>query len=278
MKFSIVPAILTLAFIGCKEEPKKEAISVTYPQTKKTDKVDTYFGVEVKDPYRWLEDDRSEETAAWVKAENKVTFGYLEKIPFRDDLKKRLSNLWNYEKVGAPFHEGNYTYFYKNDGLQNQYVIYRYKTGSDPKSAEVFLDPNTFKEDGTISLGETSFSKDGSKLAYSISEGGSDWRKVLVMDTETKGLIGDTLIDVKFSGLSWKGEDGFYYSSYDKPKGSELSAKTDQHKVYYHKMGTPQSEDELIFGATADEKHRYIRGGVTEDDRFLVISASVSTS
>ncbi len=278
MKFSIVSVIVVLSMFSGKAQSKNEVIPVTYPQIKKTDKVDTYFGVEVKDPYRWLEDDRSEETAAWVKAENKVTFGYLEKIPFRDDLKKRLSNLWNYEKVGAPFHEGNYTYFYKNDGLQNQYVIYRYKTGSDPKSAEVFLDPNTFKEDGTISLGETSFSKDGSKLAYSISEGGSDWRKVLVMNTETKKLVGDTLKDIKFSGLSWLGEDGFYYSSYDKPEGSELSAKTDQHKVYYHKMGTPQSDDKVIFGATPEEKHRYINGSVTEDNNFLIVRASTSTS
>ncbi|MEH6764360.1 MAG: prolyl oligopeptidase family serine peptidase [Aequorivita antarctica] len=278
MKFSIVPAILILAFVGCKEEPKKEVISVTYPQTKKIDTVDTYFGVEVKDPYRWLEDDRSEETAAWVKAENEVTFDYLNKIPFREELKNRLSDLWNYEKVGAPFHEGNYTYFYKNDGLQNQYVIYRYKTGEDPNTAEIFLDPNTFKEDGTISLGETSFSKDGSKLAYSISEGGSDWRKVLIMKTETRELVGDTLKDIKFSGLSWKGEDGFYYSSYDKPKGSELSAKTDQHKVYYHKLGTPQSDDKVIFGATPEEKHRYINGSVTEDNHYLIIRASTSTT
>lgn len=278
MKLSIIPAVLFLTLMSGQEKPKNDVISVTYPDTKKVDTVDSYFGVEVKDPYRWLEDDRSAETAEWVKAENKVTFGYLEKIPFREELKKRLSDLWNYEKVGAPFHEGDYTYFYKNDGLQNQYVIYRYKTGEDPSTAEVFLDPNTFKKDGTISLGETSFSKDGSKLAYSISEGGSDWRKVLIMDTETKELIGDTLIDIKFSGLSWKAEDGFYYSSYDKPKGSELSAKTDQHKVYYHKMGTPQSEDQIIFGATPAEKHRYIRGGVTEDNRYLIISASVSTS
>ncbi len=278
MKITIIPAILVLALIGCKEEPKKETISVTYPQTKKVDTVDTYFGVEVKDPYRWLEDDRSAETEEWVKEENEVTYGYLEKIPFRAELKKRLSDLWNYEKVGPPFHEGNYTYFYKNDGLQNQFVLYRYKTDESPETAKVFLDPNTFKKDGTISLGETSFSKDGSKLAYSISEGGSDWRKVLLLDTETNEMIGDTLKDIKFSGLSWKGEDGFYYSSYDKPKGSELSAKTDEHKVYYHKMGTPQSEDKLIFGATPQEKHRYIGASVTEDDKYLVISASVSTS
>lgn len=278
MKITIIPAILVLALIGCKEEPKKETLSVTYPQTKKVDTVDTYFGVEVKDSYRWLEDDRSAETEEWVKEENKVTYDYLNTIPFRAELKERLSKLWNYEKVGPPFKEGNYTYFYKNDGLQNQFVLYRYKTGESPDTAKVFLDPNTFKEDGTVSLGETSFSKDGSKLAYSISEGGSDWRKVLIMDAETNELVGDTLKDIKFSGLSWKGEDGFYYSSYDKPKGSELSAKTDQHKVYYHKLGTPQSEDKVIFGGTPEEKHRYIGASVTEDDKYLVISASVSTS
>ncbi len=278
MKFTIVPTILLLAVIGCQEKPKKEVISMTYPQTKKVDTVDTYFGADVNDPYRWLEDDRSEETASWVKAENEVTFGYLEKIPFREELKKRLSDLWNYEKVGSPFHEGDYTYFYKNDGLQNQYVLYRYKTGEDSENAEVFLDPNTFKEDGTISLGETSFSKDGSKMAYSISEGGSDWRKVLVMNTENKELMGDTLKDIKFSGLSWKGEEGFYYSSYEKPLGSELSAKTDQHKVFYHKMNTPQSEDKVIFGATPQEKHRYINANVTEDNNYLIIRASTSTS
>ena len=278
MKFPIVPAILMLAFVACKEQPQKEIVSMAYPQTKKVDTVDTYFGTEVNDPYRWLEDDRSAETAEWVKAENEVTFGYLEKIPFREELKQRLSDLWNYEKVGPPFHEGNYTYFYKNDGLQNQYVLYRYKTGEDPETAEVFLDPNTFKEDGTISLGETSFSKDGSKLAYSISEGGSDWRKVLVMNAETKELMGDTLNDIKFSGLSWKAEEGFYYSSYDKPKGSQLSAKTDQHKVYYHKLGTPQSEDVVIFGATPEQKHRYINASVTEDNNYLIIRASTSTS
>lgn len=278
MKFQIFPVIAVLALIGCKEEPKKEAISVTYPQTKKVDTVDTYFGVEVKDQYRWLEDDRSEETAEWVKAENKVTYNYLEKIPFREELKKRLSDLWNYEKVGAPFKEGDYTYYYKNDGLQNQYVLYQYKTGEDPDTAIIFLDPNTFKKDGTISLGETSFSKDGSKLAYSISEGGSDWRKVLVMNTENKELIGDTLNDIKFSGLSWKAEEGFYYSSYDKPKGSQLSAKTDQHKVYYHKMGTPQSDDKVIFGATPEQKHRYINASVTEDNNYLVVRASTSTT
>lgn len=279
MKKLAIGLLSLITIMSCKEEMKqKETIKVTYPETKKVDTVTTYFGTEVKDPYRWLEDDRSAETEAWVKAENKVTQGYLANIPYREQLKDRLSKLWNYEKIGAPFIEGDYTYFYKNDGLQNQYVIYRYKTGDDPKTAEVFLDPNTFKEDGTISLGGTSFSKNGKILAYAISEGGSDWRKILVMDVETKEIIEDTLVDIKFSGMSWYKNEGFYYSSYDKPKGSELSAKTDQHKVYYHKLGTSQSEDQLIYGGTEAEKHRYIYGSVTRDDRFLIISPRVSTS
>ncbi|MBN1821644.1 MAG: S9 family peptidase [Prolixibacteraceae bacterium] len=251
---------------------------IEYPLTKKVDVVDTYFGIDVNDPYRWLEDDHSAETAEWVKAENKVTFSYLEKIPYREEIKTRLSTLWNYEKVGAPFKEGKYTYFYKNNGLQNQDVLYRFKTGEDPITAEVFLDPNTFKEDGTISLGNISFSRNGEIAAYTISEGGSDWRKILVIDTETKELIGDTLVDVKFSGLSWKANEGFYYSSYDKPEGSELSAKTDQHKLYYHKIGTSQENDELVFGGTPEEKHRYVSGSVTEDDHYLAIMASISTT
>ena len=278
MKKILISLFAGLLIIACKEEPKKEKIAVNYHQTKKVDTVDTYFGVEVSDPYRWLEDDRSKETEEWVTEQNKVTFGYLDSIPFRAELKERLSSLWNYEKVGSPFKEGDFTYFYKNDGLQNQYVIYRYKTGEDPSTAQVFLDPNTFKEDGTISLGALSFSENGKKAAYAISEGGSDWRKILVMNAETKEVVEDTLIDVKFSGISWNANEGFYYSSYDKPKGSELSAKTDQHKLYYHKLGTSQKDDELIFGGTEAEKHRYVGGYVTEDNKYLVVSASVSTS
>ncbi len=279
MKKTYILALTLIIFISCaKEKDQRKSMAIDYPETKTVDTIDTYFGTEVKDPYRWLEDDRSEETEAWVKSQNEATFGYLDNIPYREELKDRLSKLWNYEKVGAPFIEGDYTYFYKNDGLQNQYVIYRYKTGDDPSTAEVFLDPNTFKEDGTVSLGGASFSKNGKILAYSISEGGSDWRKILVMDTETKEIIEDTLVDIKFSGMSWYKNEGFYYSSYDKPKGSELSAKTDQHKVYYHKLGTPQNQDQLIYGGTAAEKHRYIYGGVTEDDRYLLISPRVSTS
>ena len=249
-----------------------------YPHTHQVEQSDIYHGVEVKDPYRWLEDDRSKETEEWVKAQNEATYGFLDNVPYREELKERLTKLWNYEKIGAPYTEGNYTYFSKNDGLQNQSVIYRYKKGADPSTAEVFIDPNKFKEDGTISLGGLSFSKNGEILAYSISEGGSDWRKILVMDVESKEIMEDTLVDIKFSGMSWYKNEGFYYSSYDKPKGSELSAKTDQHKVYYHELGTNQSEDKLVYGGTAEEKHRYIYAGVTEDDRYLVITPRISTS
>tara|TARA_R110002049_G_scaffold143633_3_gene305832 strand:+ start:6307 stop:8388 length:2082 start_codon:yes stop_codon:yes gene_type:complete len=248
---------------------------INYPKTNKGDVSDTYFGVEVKDPYRWLEDDRGKETGAWVKAQNKTTSNYLNQIPFRDQLKERLSQLWNFEKIGAPFKEGDYIYFSKNDGLQNQHVIYRKKDNSD---TEVFLDPNTFSEDGTVSLGSLSFSKNGKIVAYSISEGGSDWRKVIIINAETKTVIEDTLTDIKFSGISWYKNEGFYYSSYDKPKGSELSAKTDQHKIYYHKLGTAQKDDVLIFGGIPQEKHRYIYASVTEDDKYLVITPRVSTS
>lgn len=266
-------AVLVLA--ACKTEKKRDPIVVNYPSTKKVDTVNTYFGTEVSDPYRWLEDDRSPETEAWVKTQNQTTFGYLDSIPFREDLKNRLEKLWNYEKLGSPFKEGDYTYFYKNNGLQNQYVVYR-KQGDG--NEEIFLDPNTFSEDGTTSLAGLSFTKDGSMAGYLISEGGSDWRKAIVINAKTKEQVEDTLVDIKFSGISWKGNKGFYYSSYDKPKGSELSAKTDQHKLYYHKVGTPQSEDKLIFGGTPEEKHRYVGGYLTEDERYLIITASTSTS
>ncbi|SHI72465.1 prolyl oligopeptidase family serine peptidase [Algibacter luteus] len=279
MKKIILILLSSFILIACKNFKKENnLISVNYPKTKTVDSVDTYFDIIVNDPYRWLEDDRSKETEAWVIEQNNATFGYLDQIPYRNELKKRLTEIWNYEKVGAPFKEGDYTYFYKNDGLQNQYVIYRHKTGESPDKATVFLDPNTFKEDGTVSLGGISFSKNGKILAYSISEGGSDWRKILIMDAESKKIIEDTLVNIKFSGMSWYKNEGFYYSSYDKPKGSELSAKTDQHKVYYHKLGTSQNDDEVIYGATESEKHRYIYGTVTQDDRYLIISPRISTT
>jgi prolyl oligopeptidase len=247
---------------------------VSYPNTKKGDVVDSYFEQPVADPYRWLEDDLSLETGEWIKAQNEVTFDYLSNIPFRKQLKKRLETLWNYEKVEAPHKEGKYTYFSKNNGLQNQFVIYRQQGDGE---AEVFLDPNQFSEDGTTSLAQLSFSKNGTIAAYSISEGGSDWRKIIIVNAETKEQMEAPLIDVKFSEISWKGSEGFYYSSYDKPKGSELSAKTDQHKLYYHKLGQPQSKDKVIFGGTEEQKHRYIGGQVTEDDKYLVISGATST-
>jgi prolyl oligopeptidase len=270
MKNQILTITLMTILISCTGPVKKK---IVYPLTKKGDVIDTYFGTKVPDQYRWLEDDKSVETAAWVKEQNKVTFGYLEAIPFREEIKSRLEKMWNYEKYTAPQKEGVYTYFSRNNGLQNQFVIYRQKNNSDP---EVFLDPNKFSADGTTSLGEMEFTKDGSKLAYSISEGGSDWRKVIVLDAETKEIIGDTLKDIKFSGLSWQANEGFYYSSYDKPKGSKLSAKTDHHKLYFHKLGTKQTEDKVVFGS--DIVRRYVGGTVTEDGRYLVVTASVSTT
>ena len=257
--------------ISCQNNPTE----VTYPVTEKVPVVDTYFDTEVLDNYRWLEDDYAPNTKNWVEKQNETTFSYLDNIPFRSELKERLEQLWNYEKVSAPFKEGDYTYFYKNDGLQNQYVVYRDKEGETP---EVFLDPNTFAEDGTTSLAGLSFSENGKLAAYSISEGGSDWRKVIVMDALNKKIIEDTLVDIKFSGIQWKLNDGFFYSSYDKPEGSELSEMTDQHKLYYHKLGTPQSEDILIYGGSPEEKHRYVGASVTEDGRYLFISASKTTS
>ncbi len=248
---------------------------ITYPKTDKINVTDTYFETVVTDPYRWLEDDQSAETKNWVKAENEVTQVYLQQIPFREAIRKKLEKLWNYEKYSAPFKEGKYTYFYKNDGLQSQSVLYRQLENAEP---EVFLDPNTFSADGTTSLAGISFSKDGLLAAYQISEGGSDWRKVIVLKTSDKSSIGDTLIDIKFSGLAWKGNDGFYYSSYDKPKeGSQLAGLTQHHKLFYHKLNTPQSSDQLVFGGEKT-KRRYIGAYLTEDERFLVITAAESTT
>ncbi|WP_394800141.1 prolyl oligopeptidase family serine peptidase [Mucilaginibacter roseus] len=249
--------------------------TLPYPKTKKGDVTDAYFGTTVPDPYRWLEDDRAEDTKAWVQEENKVTQNYLGQIPYREQIKERLTKLWNYEKYGAPFKEGKYTYYYKNDGLQSQSVLWRQVDKGQP---EIFLDPNKFSKDGTTSLAGISFTKDGSLAAYQISEGGSDWRKVIVLKTDDKTVVGDTLIDVKFSGTSWHGNDGFYYSSYDKPKeGSQLAGLTQYHKLYYHKLGTPQTEDKLIFGGEKTPR-RYIGAGLTEDERFLVISAATTTT
>ncbi|MBI1316496.1 prolyl oligopeptidase family serine peptidase [bacterium] len=266
---------LSLLALSPSCNPSQPSSGLNYPDTRKDSTVDVYFGQSVPDPYRWLEDDLSEETADWVEAQNAVTQEFLGKIPYRKALRDRLEKLWNYEKISAPFKEGRFTYFFKNDGLQNHSVLYR---KDESGNEEVFLDPNQFSADGTASLAGIEFSKDGGLVAYQISEGGSDWRKVVVMDAQTRERIEDTLRDVKFSGLSWKGNEGFYYSSYDKPEeGSALSAKTDQHKLYFHKVGQPQKEDALIFGGGA-EKRRYVSGSVTEDGRFLQISAAISTT
>ncbi len=259
--------------VAC-SQPKKSEVS-KYPVTEKGNVMDTLFGVPVADPYRWLENDTAQQTANWVTAQNDVTFGYLKNIPFRDAIRKRLDEVQNYERLSAPYREGSYIYYSKNSGLQNHNVQYRKK--GENGTEEVFLDPNTFSKDGTTALGGMFFTKDGSLLAILIQEGGSDWRKAVVMKAEDKSVIGDTLINLKFTGITWKGNEGFYYSSYDKPKGSELSAKTQYHKVYFHKLGTPQSADAMIFGGEKTPR-RYIGAGLTEDERFLIISAAVSTT
>jgi len=248
---------------------------INYHHTAKKPVMDIYFGQEIKDNYRWLEDDLSSETEEWVKNQNQTTFKYLNQIPFRKELKDRLLELLDYEKISAPYKKGDYTYFYKNSGLQNQSILYRTLENNEP---EIFLDPNKFSDDGTTSLSGVSFSKDASLVAYSISEGGADWRKVIVMNTETKELVGDTINNVKFSAISWKSNEGFYYSSYEAPEGSKLSSKTDQHMLYYHELGTKQKFDEVIFGAIPSEKNRYVRGYVTDDSRFLVIDAAIKTT
>ena len=277
MKHLLFFVTLGLVALSCNKTDKKPLplMKVNYPETKTIDHTDNYFDSIVPDPYRWLEDDRSTETGEWVKSQNEVSFDYLNKIPFRGAIRERLAKLWDYEKYSAPFKEGDYTYFYKNDGLQNQYVLYRQKGENTP---EVFLNPNDFSTDGTTSLAGIDFSLDGTRAAYQISEGGSDWRKVIVLDAMSKNILEDTLLDVKFSGLAWKGSEGFYYSSYDKPKeGSALSGKTQYHKLFYHKLGTPQSVDALVFGGEKTPR-RYIGAFVTEDQQYLVITAAVSTS
>ncbi|WP_436484258.1 prolyl oligopeptidase family serine peptidase [Chitinophaga sp. ARDCPP14] len=249
--------------------------TITYPESKKVDTIDNYHGTPIADPYRWLEDDHSPETKAWVDAQNKVTENYLSNIPFRAEIRKRLEELWNYPKNGAPAKHGNYYYFFKNDGLQNQSVLYRSATlGGTP---EVFLDPNKLSAAGTTALGSMSFSKDGKYFAYLLSKAGSDWQEGYVINVETRQLLPDKLEWVKFSGLSWKG-DGFYYSRYDKPdEQNKLSQKNEFQKVYYHRLGDPQEKDELIH---VDKEHPLRNAGVdvTEDERFLILSTSEGTS
>nr|WP_311455837.1 prolyl oligopeptidase family serine peptidase [uncultured Capnocytophaga sp.] len=280
MRHFFIPIGCLLALSACQDNPKKEEAQeawekLSYPQTQQRVVEDDYFGIKVSDPYRWLEDDQSPETESWVKAQNEVTFGYLHSIPYRNQIKAQAEKLWNHEQLTAPFDIGEDTYYYKNNGLQDQDVLYRKnKEGKE----EVFLDPNTFASDGTTSLAGVNFTKDGSIVCYLISEGGSDWRKAIVLDTKTKEQIGDTIVNIKYSGGFWYKNEGFYYCSYDKPKGSELSEKTDQNKLYYHKIGTRQSEDKLIFGGTPEEKNRYVGGYVSNDENYLIIRGEETTS
>jgi prolyl oligopeptidase len=247
-----------------------------YPLTKEVDVADIYFNTTVNDPYRWLENDRSEETKAWVIEQNNCTNRYLEQIPFRSAIKERLVKLMDYEKYSQPFREGKYTYFYKNTGLQNQSLLYRIEEGT--REEELFLDPNTFSKDGSHALVGISFSKDGSLAAYRVSTAGSDWTSVIVIETESKKETGDLIMNVKFSGIAWHGTRGFYYSTYAEPEeGSQLSGKTEHHKLYFHTLGTPQQTDELVFGAEAVPR-RYIGAGLTEDEQFLIITAANTTS
>ncbi len=285
MKKLCISFCIVFTILSCrtnKVEQGAETIKATmsvkqlkYPITREDDIVEDYHGTQISDPYRWLEDDNSAETKAWVKEQNKVTFGYLQQLPGRTYLKNRLTTLWDYEKYGTPFKEGGRYYYFKNDGLQNQYVLY----GADsPKEVgEVVLDPNKFSDDGTASLGGMAFNKTGDKLAYMVSEGGSDWRTIYVKDINTGKQYSDKVEWVKFSGVSWRGE-GFYYSRYPEPKeGDELSAANAFHSLYYHRLGTDQAQDELIY---MDEQHpqRNVYAVTTEDERFLVLSMSASTS
>jgi len=253
-----------------------KTIAVKYPVTKKDTNIkDNYFGTDVADPYRWLENDTSAATGEWVKTENEVTQQYLQQIPFRESIRKRYEELFNYEKFSAPTREGDYLYFSKNSGLQQQAVLYREKIGGG--EATVFLDPNTFSKDGTTSLSSISFSRDGSLAAYNISEGGSDWQKIIVIDALSKKAVGDTLLDIKFGTASWKGNEGFFYSTYDRPKeGSLLAGITDMHKLMYHQLGTPQSEDRLVYGGSV-KPYRYIWAGVSENQRWLIVYGANET-
>lgn len=281
MKKLILPVLAAAAFAACKNEGKNTAesmnypaIPVTYPQTATEDVKDDYFGTEVADPYRWLENDTASNTEAWVKEQNKTTFGYLDQIPFRKAVRDRFEELYNYPKYSAPFQVGDFYFFSKNDGLQNQPVIYRQK-GLDGQPEE-FIDPNKMSADGTTAIGIIGNSKDNKYVAVSRQDAGSDWQQIHVYEVATGKKLPDELKWVKFSGAAWW-KDGFFYSRYPEPaKGSELSGNNMNHWVYYHKLGTPQSADRLIF---KDEKNPayYHFGNVSEDDRYFILYQAPGT-
>ncbi|HPW17007.1 MAG TPA: prolyl oligopeptidase family serine peptidase [Candidatus Aminicenantes bacterium] len=262
---------VVIAFAACAKEPARLA----YPQTKKVDQVDDYFGTEVADPYRWLEDDNAEDTKAWVEAQNKVTFGYLDGIPYRPKIRERLTEIYNYPRYSSPFRVGEHYFFTKNDGLQNQSVYYVQK-GLDG-APEVFIDPNALSPDGTVRIGLLGASLDDKLMAVSRGEAGSDWSEIRVMDIETKRELPDRIRWVKFSGAAWHGR-GFYYSGYDKPApGDELKAKNEYQKVFYHRLGDPQEKDALVW---EDKEHplRYVGAGTTEGEEWLILGLSEGTS
>jgi prolyl oligopeptidase len=268
------PLVALLLLAGCNPKPEtrqNDRIShLPYPNTRMDSTQDNYFGTIVKDPYRWLENDTSAGVMNWVQEENKVTMDYLSKIPFRDKIRKRLEEIWNYERYSVPFKEGNSFYFYKNNGLQNQSVLY---TIGENGSENEFFDPNKLSREGTVALGVVAFSKDGSKMGYAINRAGSDWQEIYVYDAEKHTNLSDSLQWVKFSDIAWQG-NGFYYSRFDKPStGSAMTSQNQNQKVYFHKIGTPQSADKLIY---SDPQHplRGFGAGTTEDEHFLLIYGS----
>lgn len=251
-------------------------IPVTYPKTL-TDStiVDHYHGKKVVDPFRWLEDDHATATKEWTSAQNQVTFNYLDKIPFRKAISNRLEKMWSYERHTAPFKKGDYYYYFKNDGLQNQAILYRQKNWTD--TPQMILNPNQFSNDGTSSLGNYSFSKNGQYLAYEISEGGSDWRSIRIKNLATEDLLEEQINWVKFSNISWF-EDGFFYCRYPAPNEEDkLSGKNEFHQVYYHLLGTPQSDDDLVFADRSQPNHGFLTK-TTSDERFLIVQVWESTS
>ncbi|MDD2636208.1 MAG: prolyl oligopeptidase family serine peptidase [Bacteroidales bacterium] len=278
MKLShLMLLILIPFFFSCNnsENSNKMDIELEYPETLKGDVEDEYFGTTVKDPFRWLEDDNSAETAEWVKAQNDLTFAYLTTIPYREQMKQRLTKIWDFPRVSAPSKKGNRFFYYRNDGLQNQSVLF-YKNSLEDEEIEL-LDPNTLADDGTVSLSAVAVSNDGDYLGYAISRAGSDWQEIFVRDIEDGKDLDDHLKWVKFSGISWY-KNGFFYSRYPEPKkGQELSGVNTDAKIYYHEIGTMQSEDILVY---EDKKNPEIGfyAGVTESEKYLIISATVSTS
>ena len=250
---------------------------LTYPSTPKADVVDDFFGTKVADPYRWLEDDNSAETKAWVEAQNKVTFGYLAGIPQREKIRERITKLWDFEKFSAPFKRGKRYFYSYNTGLQNQAVLY---VTEDPKAkGRVLLDPNTLSKDGTVALSGISLTEDGRLMAYSVSVAGSDWQTWKVRDVATGKDLADEILWSKASGASWRKDgSGFYYSRYEAPKeGGALTGVNNNHMLCFHKLGTPQTEDVLVY-QRPDQPEWYLGGSVTDDGRWLVISAGKGTN